>query len=291
MATVYYETAPAPAVDGTSIDFNENGELGLTSEVNEKLNNFDEDNKLKDEALSTYVTEKLAKVDDIEEDVAEINAQLSDNLENGYISDGNMVIGMEVGTIDANGNDDNGRTDRTRCKGMIKVEPNTTYTISCSNGGNVAVNQFNNNTKVSDSGWQSTPCTFTTPSNVNGIRFVTPSGTIVDCKMEKGSVATPFTGYYGKSNVQLTEELSNLAVKKGKKTGITGATGSIYLDKSISECHIINVKVYNASNSLWYLPLLAMDKNGQYVLKVLDSGTTYVELVKNTNVTVEFWYI
>lgn len=117
----------------------------------------------------------------------------------------------EVGSMDAMGGKDN-RTTRIRTKDFISAFPNTTYTISISEGYSFAWDEFYSGTHKYYYGWQSGSFTFTTHSDVNQLFFIikkddttniTPSILEDDChiQLELGSTATAYEPYDPKHTV------------------------------------------------------------------------------------------
>ena len=117
----------------------------------------------------------------------------------------------EVGSMDAGGGKD-GRTTRIRTKDFIPALPNTTYTISISEGYSFAWDEFYSGTHKYYYAWQSGSKTFTTHSDVNQLFFIikkddttniTPGILENDChiQLELGSTATTYEPYDPKHTV------------------------------------------------------------------------------------------
>lgn len=111
----------------------------------------------------------------------------------------------EVGSMDATGGKDS-RTTRIRTKDFISALPNTTYTISISEGYSFAWDEFYSGIHKYYYSWKSGSYTFTTHSNVNQLFFIikkddatdiTPSILENDCyiQLELGSTATAYEPY------------------------------------------------------------------------------------------------
>ena len=96
----------------------------LSTNVTNKLANFDGNNKLKDSALSKNVTDRLGELDELTE-------KLSNNEDNGFIQNKNLLYGLEKGGFTAQGQlADSNIALRT---GFMPIVPNEKYVFSVNN--------------------------------------------------------------------------------------------------------------------------------------------------------------
>lgn len=153
----------------------------------------------------------------------------------------------EVGSMGASGGKDN-RTTRIRTIDFINALPNTTYTISISNGYSFAWNEFYSGIHKYYYDWQSGSYTFTTHSDVNQLFFIikkdnttdiTPSILENDChiQLELGSTATTYEPYD-----------PNNTVYGGYVDLATGEMVEQYVSRNINE---INISLSSSTSEPW----------------------------------------
>ena len=133
----------------------------------------------------------------------------------------NLVSGLEVGGLYPNSgleNPNNG-TFTIRNKGYIKVEPNTTYTLSIEDNNTfegMVFHTYDINKKQIEYN-QSSKFTLTTPNNAYYLRFrsfnadATNVNTNLKIQLEKGNIRTSYVPYsINKKEISLNEPLRGL---------------------------------------------------------------------------------
>ena len=107
---------------------------------------------------------------------------------------------LESGTISNLAGEDTPQTNGIRGIGFIKIQPNTTYTLSNSHGYSMAVHYYDYNKNFIQADNISNNSTYTTPSKADYCRIRTGTGSPQNdlsslFQLEKGEIATPYEPY------------------------------------------------------------------------------------------------
>ena len=122
---------------------------------------------------------------------------------------------FEKGTINAQGANQS-NDNQTRAKNLIKVDSNTTYSVSANTAGIYRIHYYKNDLSYIGSELISTDNSFTTANNCGYIRF--NKGTSlenmmnIEFQIEKGSTVTSYEPYYAPTttNIYLDEPIRKL---------------------------------------------------------------------------------
>ena len=217
----------------------------------------------------------------------------------GGIRTKNMFNGLWTpGAIDSStGNIINNYTDYSlTTTNLIKVKPNTTYTISFS-GGNYVIDRiatFNSSGAFISKSNSLNVRTFTTDANTYYIRFniwssgITPSS-IGNAQLEEGSTATTYTPYQeldNKEHYTTSEQVIGTWVD-GKKLyrKVVKYTNSSTIGSSSG---ITNISIAHGVSNIGQVTKCDIAKAGNYIFTTLGgSGVSYgtcVTQVNNTNI-------
>ncbi len=152
---------------------------------------------------------------------------------------------LELGTIGSTGINNNSTTD-VRSVGYIDVDKNTTYTISSSVRGSIALRFYDStNTFISTGTTATSPNTFTTPTNATKLRFVLLNNTNINSlvQLEKGSSATD-PEPYGKGKWYLHKEIGKVVLDGSENWSLK----EIY--QGITQFQYTKNDVYYANDSI-----------------------------------------